>query len=241
MNFEYVERDRTYVMNSDPDQLILAQDPAELYVKVSQYVREQNGNQRLYPRHALLRDPCDIQFDFLNMCATRGVNPREFVDGSHRSWNLLTPHEQQYVHLYNAAYRKMTGLEACLNPDLCYNLTDNPLRRLTWTTANCGLPTFRKNTQFLFYPSVNSHLTRRERLATLGFPVFGPLSRVCCDGVMGTSMEETNTMIGNSMHLANATGVMAACLASLIPINERHNDPTMCNTSDSDSESDALM
>eukprot|EP00973_Karenia_brevis_P032530 4487002-Karenia_brevis.AAC.1 len=132
---------------------------------------------------------------------------------------LLTESELVRKQLYDLAWLAKTRSSPLVNPDLVYNLTDNPEVRLSWTTSNLAIPTYRTNTNFLWYPAFNRHLSRRERLATLGFPVFPPLAVAAGSShILGKDLKETQTMVGNSMHLANATCVVAACLASTVMV-----------------------
>eukprot|EP00973_Karenia_brevis_P002782 378646-Karenia_brevis.AAC.1 len=155
----------------------------------------------------LLSERQDLMFESLQLCRARHRSPileNYFLDGGRDHWQLLTRNEQKYVREYN---RKWLALHSHVPAWLVYNLGDNPENRVSWTTSLFQIPTYRRGSSMMWFPKERRVMTRRERLASLGFASFPELAEASQQPMVFNDSAGQATMVGNSMHLANATMV----------------------------------
>ena len=101
-----------------------------------------------------------------------------------------------------------------LDPDCAFDLSQDPDRRLSWTTASGALPTLRYSGSLLWMPLLRRWLLAGELAAASGFPVADDLAataQVPLDST--TAAEATNRDLGNGTHVAQLGAVLAVALA----------------------------
>ena len=129
----------------------------------------------------------------------------------------LTRHEKIRLEAYFRLWTRRSETRPLSEPDLVFNLGDNPDGGwLTWSAPSTGgehrVPTFRKSWTAQWVPHRQRWLTSTERLVLMGFPASPALS--CCYSMTGSyQLEwEARHTVGNAMHLANV-GVWQSCVA----------------------------
>ena len=130
----------------------------------------------------------------------------------------VTHYEQCRLRYYCDLWRQSYGTDPSAEPDLIFNLGDNPDGGwVTWSApGSTGIhrtPTLRRKWTAQWLPSQSRWLTASERLASMAFPASPRLAM--CYGLVGTfklTRPQRHTL-GNAMHLANV-GVWQACGAA---------------------------
>ena len=102
--------------------------------------------------------------------------------------------------------------------DVCYNLGDNPVNRLSWSVVSGRIPTFRLSPHIYFFPTANRWLSVLEKLSTMGWPVYPSLAQAANLSLVLPSRQEARHMLGNAMHLPSAALVLASAMAATAPV-----------------------
>ena len=132
----------------------------------------------------------------------------------------VTQYEQWRLRFYCDLWRQSYGTDPSAEPDLIFNLGDNPDGGwVTWSapggTGIHRMPTLRRKWTAQWMPSQSRWLSASERLASMAFPASPRLAM--CYGLVGTfqlTWPQRHTL-GNAMHLANV-GVWQACVAASV-------------------------
>ena len=131
------------------------------------------------------------------------------------SWQyLLTKKQKQYLAQYHQLWNSKKGLEA--SRDLCciFDLTQDPSKRPTMTTAQFGLPCIRHSGSLLWAPCLQRWLISVELAAASGFavrPSLANAARVELDVV--SAEDATTTDFGNGMMTFSLSAVLCCLLA----------------------------
>eukprot|EP00973_Karenia_brevis_P018939 2596252-Karenia_brevis.AAC.1 len=205
-------RSRRYTVVLHPTQTKYIRDIPCMYRRVCRDMKR--DMLPLRPQHAIIGDKADVRGEALHWVRTKNMSrswARSFRRGRSDFTPFLTRAEKAYVNGYKHEFwSKVPGCE--MPPGLCFNLSDNPRNRVSWSLHG-KIPTFRTGTSKMYFPFYNRFLTTRERLTCLGFPMFPQLGEKM--GVPHINVDEgqATVMAGNAMHVANATAVTATALA----------------------------
>ena len=118
------------------------------------------------------------------MCERSGAL---YMPGRASLLSCIPPIKQGYVAQFDAAFLAREGSHPSHHSALCYNLSDDPKNRLCWSAASDKIPTYRKGKAYMWFPAAGRWMTRKEAMATMGWPVYGPIAELYgCDVVDGT-------------------------------------------------------
>ena len=131
----------------------------------------------------------------------RGFPPLH--DGPTSDWTyLLTDTQKLRLDAYEAEAADTAGMAL-------FDLGQN----VGWSGRKAKIPTFRTNTALLWSRELRRWMTKKERLACMGFPVYDTLAlaaRVPVDSITATAPLSS---VGNAMHVANVGCAIAlSCL-----------------------------
>eukprot|EP00973_Karenia_brevis_P094831 12424388-Karenia_brevis.AAC.1 len=175
----------------------------------------QHFQSKLLPQDALVAGDEEIRNEALRWCAQK-KNSWKFNDqvrqyylsgGSDFSF-LLNKNEKTYVDGYrmlwdNERARDFDGKNAF------FNLQDNPAARPCMTLRSCKLPTYRRGTQKVWADWAHRWMTPKERLCSMGFPVYPWAAAACGSEVLDPDSQEAGVMVGNAMCMPNSAVVLA--------------------------------
>ena len=162
--FPMVSRARQYLICHHRFKVDLHYDPYKLLKQVSASLATE-----CTVRDVIFSSPATVRIAEIDVCKTRKIALRPFTLPQDLDYTL-TEAEKEHVRNLDLMYFSRTGLRADQNPNLCYNLTDNPEQRVTWSIISGTIPTLRKNTSRLYFPNLRRCLTGEELLALQGFP-----------------------------------------------------------------------
>ncbi|CAE7853726.1 unnamed protein product [Symbiodinium necroappetens] len=161
------------------------------------------------PRDYFVADQHQLQAHAARLAALRRIPVQDTSD----MYYLLNGREKIQVQTLDACYRERSGHEPKLNQDLVYFLGDNASFTKCWSAVNNRIPTFRTNSANFWIPSKRRLLVTADKMSALGFPVcensarsMGVAPVPCLDPRRGAKV------LGNSMHLINATVVLFIAL-----------------------------
>ena len=128
---------------------------------------------------------------------------------------LLTPSELNHLQQYEANWLSRTGVCAHHDMDAFFNLQDNPEKFVSWS-INGKLPAFRRSQGKVWHACSKRWLTGKEKLASLGFPVFRSMAEAAGCPLFAVDVDnDAGAMAGNAWHLHNAGLVLLAALSSV--------------------------
>jgi hypothetical protein len=156
--------------------------------------------------------PAEVRVEELELCRVRHLDPKPYTAIPDLDYTL-SESEQSYIAVLNDVYKERTGEAAASDVTLCYNLSDNPNNRLSWSLSSSMLPTFRRNASRLYFPAYRRCLTRGERLAAMGFPTHESLSAASHVEQVRVTKAQQSFLLGNAMHLPNAASIFVLGLA----------------------------
>ena len=84
-----------------------------------------------------------------------------------------------------------------------------------WSSCTAQMPTFRRNTAVIWSRQLRRWMTKKERLACMGFPVYGTLASAARIPRDDITPKAPSSCIGNAMHVANvgcAIAMMCLCI-----------------------------
>ena len=209
--FPLVERTRQYLLCTNFITARLHHDPYELFEYVTQRLQT-----NLTPADAVFAEPLEIRAEEEEVCSMRGIALRPFCLPQDLCYTLSEA-ETRYVNALDVLYMVKTGQRPESNKALVYSLTDNPVNRVSWTLTSNAIPTLRRNSGRLYFPSLKRCMTRSERLALMGFPSHPELSQACGGDVPAMTRRQHNFLLGNSMHMPTATLILTVGLACVRP------------------------
>ena len=126
---------------------------------------------------------------------------------------LLNEREKMQVRTLDACYRERWGQQPKLNKDLVYFLGDNASFTKCWSAVNNRIPTFRTSSANFWIPSQRRLLVTADKMSALGFPVSEESARsMGVAPVPALDPRRGAKVLGNSMHLVNATIVLFGAL-----------------------------
>ena len=161
--FPMISRVRQYLICRHRHKVDLHYDPYKLLKQISASLATE-----CTVRDVFFSSPATVRIAEIDICKTRKIQLRPFTLPQDLDYTL-TEAECGHVRNLDLQYFSRTGLRADQNPDLCYNLTDNPDNRVSWTFNSGTIPTLRRNTNRLYFPHLRRCLTGEELLALQGF------------------------------------------------------------------------
>lgn len=202
--FGLIARRRSYFVCLQRQRAHLLFDIQEVYDYFSRAVRVPTS-----PADALLADPAEVQQEAQRLAVLRH---RAYYPGVSGWAHLLTDRERGYLLLYSAKQRQL--VQRPVSWDDVYHLGDNPAQRCTWSITSGKIPTYRTASSLMWFAAAQRPMTTKEKLATLGFPVYPALAAMSDYEIMCPTDREARRMLGNAWHLACGSLVVAAALAS---------------------------
>ena len=222
VGFEMAHRPRLYVALLLKGAVIVLRDLAQTMMAVSRHLR--NG---VLVRSMLLAEPADIARETMQLRRMRGSQAPVGLRtrGVVHQESLLTQGEGERLLVYTQMWWQRFGVDPTLQPDLVYNLSDNPADGwISWSAPterrnSFALPVLRRGRKICWIPHERRLLTIREKLAFMGFPSYWHLAEACrADNVFDLTWEEEG-LLGNAMHVANI-GVWQAVVLACVRIAE---------------------
>lgn len=207
--FDFIDRPRVFDLGWCPECVNLTAEPMDCYGYIAERMQ---SHAPIGIRDTLMSTYGDVWKEEMAICRTRGLSWRPGHDSSY----ILNRSEKERLQWYDVLYwRKSGGKIPCMDPDMVYGLGDDPWGRISW--AFCGrLPTFRRNTCRLWSPWAKRFITLTERYSQMGFPCDDKLAQAAGANKVFPIPDQPHTaqtMLGNSMHVANATMVLATHLS----------------------------
>lgn len=170
-------------------------------------------SRKLLPQDALCAPISEVLTEGFVLCQSRNIPAASFLNSGCDQRILLTANQRDYIATYSKQWISRYGIAPELCPCAFFNLTDNPERRLTWTSAHMKLPAFRTNSTLIWSPAAGRCLTRRERLACMGYAVYPQHVVASCSPYLPCSDQHSQSMVGNAMHVANIGCAIAVGMA----------------------------
>ncbi len=154
----------------------------------------------------ILSSEDEIREEALEVCRMRGIVPR--ADRGHEY--LLTP--SQYTRL-QTFLGMVVKAESPMTPNIIFNLADNPEWTLGWTLDHLSIPPYRRNSSGFWVAAYSRYMTTRERLASLGWPVYPSLAAAGRQPFVEFDWQLARDALGNGICLPNV-GVALLCALS---------------------------
>ena len=194
-------------------------EPQAMYYETVGAIREymESVSRPPVPADALMADHRELCMEEAEMARSRGVWPLWQMGLAPDMSYLCTENEKQYLDTYASEWEARTGTPAAEDPDCFFNLQDNPANRLSWS-MNGRIPRFRHSGGKIYHPESGRFMTRRERLACLGIPVYECMATAARSPVILLESKAAAAMAGNAWHCCNAGLVMLvamSCVESL--------------------------
>jgi hypothetical protein len=212
VGFEFLSRRRQYIIGVHRQRAQLVANIESVYEFLCSKLQKND----LHPGHALIADRHEVGQAAYELCTVRGI-PYNPV-ASDLAY-ILTDHQKTYLENYHRkwvrqGFKALNG-PAIACPWLVFNLGDTGAEFATWSAVSGRLPTYRRTWQLFWYPFAKRWATPRERLATLGFPVYHDLAVAAGTSMLVLDDDFAKGAAGNAMHLVCVSVVVAAALACI--------------------------
>jgi hypothetical protein len=148
-----------------------------------------------------------VRHEELATCLMRGIIP-DPRDCLHDQTYLLTEGQRQRLRTFECLFK----VQGCpMSRNVIYNLSDDPDYTVGWSLRHLSIPAYRLNTSAFWIPMLGRCMTVRERLASLGWPVYDSLASAGSLPVVNfPDRDLAKTALGNSVCLPNL-GVALLC------------------------------
>ena len=210
VGFSHVARTRQYLVCVQNQKCQLKHDIYVMWGHVKEALRNS-----IRPHEGVFATSAEVYAEEAELSQVRRIEKRPNAQRPNQTY-LLSAAEQSYVRHLNTEYFIRTKQRAEADPDLVYNLSDNPQNRTSWSFSSGIFPTFRRNSNRLWLPAFQRFMTRSERLAALGFPSCSSLALMCGGDQVAMDSASANFLLGNAMHVAVASSIHCTALACII-------------------------
>ena len=150
--FDHVSRQRHYTYCYVTSVLDIHTRPEIMYDHMVKYFRT-TRSRKLLPQDALCAPISEVLTEGFVLCQSRNIPAASFLNSGCDQRILLTANQRDYIATYSKQWISRYGIAPELCPCAFFNLTDNPERRLTWTSAHMKLPAFRTNSTLIWSPA----------------------------------------------------------------------------------------
>ncbi|CAJ1435494.1 unnamed protein product [Effrenium voratum] len=136
-------------------------------------------------------------------------------------WYALNDREKTLVQQLDASFEEKFGRSPVSDSSLVYFLGDRFEYSKTWSATSHAIPCYRRGKAKYLHRAAMQFLTSYDKLASLGWPVSPEMAEnMLCTKFPCADVYRADSVVGNSMHVANASVVLLlrlACFAKRTP------------------------
>ena len=178
--------------------------------------------------HERMPEPKLTQGAFLLATESEIVDRNERMHNGRRPGSCSTPlqsytdKQSANLQVYKREFKKRFGSRACKRA--MFHLNDNPKVRTVWSGREGCLPTIRKAMGPIHSMEADRQVTTTEAMTAMGFVVYEDIA--VASGLWQTlpadfvSARVAFSCLGNAMHQANCSVVLAVTLAATRPLGK---------------------
>ena len=161
------------------------------------------------PRHAFQASAAEVATEIEALWRIRGFGKLYDTVSMLHQRELAALQWMDQLHLF-----KFGVPAAWSQHEVVSFLGSNPWKRLQWSGDSQRIPCYTMNNGLMWGFRANRWLTALERMATMGFPVYGPMAVAMHSTILHVpEPASTGAAIGNGMHVANLWMIMLVALS----------------------------